>query len=68
MTVNELILQVSEQIPKQNANIRKNSLIMQKVKSKTNTNLLKIENIPNKCVSDMDEGYFEGILGLYFKY
>jgi len=29
---------------------------MQKVKSKINTNLLKNENIPNKCVSDMDEG------------
>ncbi|XP_003242304.1 intracellular protein transport protein USO1-like [Acyrthosiphon pisum] len=46
---------VAEQFPKQNANIRKNSLIMQKVKSKINTNLLKNENIPNKCVSDMDE-------------
>jgi len=68
MTINTRILQVSEQFPKQNANIRKNALIMQKVKSKTNTNLLKIENIPNKCVSDMDEGYYEGILGLYFKY
>jgi len=30
---------------------------MQKVQSKTNTtNLLKNENIPNKRVSDMDEG------------
>lgn len=29
---------------------------MQKVKSKTNTNLLRNENIPNKCVSDMNEG------------
>ncbi|XP_015377130.1 PREDICTED: uncharacterized protein LOC107171404 [Diuraphis noxia] len=46
---------VTEQFPKQKTNIRKNSMIMPKVQLKTNTNLLKNENIPNKCVSDMDE-------------
>ncbi|XP_026819128.1 zinc finger MYM-type protein 1-like [Rhopalosiphum maidis] len=46
---------VVEQVPKQKTNIRKNYLTMQNVKSKTNTNFVKNENIPNKCVSNMDE-------------
>ena len=31
---------------------------MQNVKSKTNTNLVKNENVSNKCISDMDEGWY----------